>query len=209
VSRLFLWYALTIVIAFISNTIMVDFKFSIIAFFYSIVSDGFLFFIVILRVSRFKIFKMKYFTVKPQFPFYITRNEDEDFIFPFLNLPIKIRGENFHEYLLTRYLNRKIMLHPVNVKRSLIGKAQEATITDKYLLFDDVIVYLVSIPDVATKPNSVFLLKPKTIGTTSIEDEYPIEGLFEVELQDDLKELHGINFKKLKFLEWVYLKPLI
>lgn len=208
VSRLFFWYGLTLIIAFVNNLIMIDLKFSIITFFYSIISDGFLFFIVILRVSRFKIFKLKYFTVKPQFPFYITRNDDEDFIFPFLNLPIKIRGENFQEYLLTKYLNCPIKLYPINIKKTFLGHAVEAMITDKYLLFDDVIVYVVSIPGVVVKTNTVFLLKPKTIGTILINDEYPIEGLFEVELQHELKDLHGIDFKKLKFLEWVYLKPI-
>lgn len=206
VSRLFLWYAITIVIAFINNVIVSDLKFSVITFFYSIISDGFLFFIVILRVSRFKIFKLKYFTVKPQLPFYITRNDDEDFIFPFLNLPIKIRGENFHEYLLTKYLNRPIKIFPVNVKKTFIGQPLDAVITEKYLLFDDVIVYVISIPAIEMKENTAFLLKPKTTGALLMDDEYPIEGLFLVDRH--LNGLRTINFKKLKFLEWIYLKPL-
>lgn len=207
VSRLLIWYALTLVIAFVNNALMVDMKFSIITFFYSMVSDGFVFFIVILRVSRFKILKLKYFTVKPQFPFYVTRNNDEDFVFPFLNLPIKVRGENYLEYLLTRYLNRPVRLYPVNTKKSFLKHPVEAMITDKFLLFDDVIVYAVAVQGITAKHNSLFLLKPKTSGKVFVDDEYPIEGLYEVELQHDLEELHGIDFKKLEFIEWIYLVP--
>src|SRR6218665_70724 len=65
VSRLFVWYGLTLVIAFANNWIAADLKLALITLFSSLVSDGFLFFVVILRVSRFKIFRLKYFTVRP------------------------------------------------------------------------------------------------------------------------------------------------
>lgn len=207
VSRLLLWYSLTLIIAFANNALVMDLKFSIITFFYSLISDGFLFFIVILRVSRFKILKQKYYVVKPQFPFYITRNGDEDFVFPFFNLPIKVRGENYREYLLTRYLMRPVQLWPVNAKKSLIRHAVDAEVTEKVILFDDVIVYRVNIKELSQPDKPAFVLKPKTSGKVQVNDLFPIAGLYEVAKQNDGGELRHLDLKNFKFLEWVYLRP--
>jgi len=97
-----------------------DFRFSVITFVYSMISDGFLFFVVILGVSRFKIFKQKYFRVPLTLPFYFSKNKDEDFVFPFLNIPIKVRGENYQEHILTKYLNRTIEICPFAEKGRLL-----------------------------------------------------------------------------------------
>jgi hypothetical protein len=183
------------------------FVFSIVNFVKELLSDGFLFWIVILRVSRFKIFKMKYFTVVPALPFYFTKNGDEDIRIPFLKFPIKIRGENFQEHLLTKYLNRPIELHPVDEKQSVLKTTVKALITDKYLLFDDVIVYAVSIPEVEKDWHGIFILKPKTTGIRQMGYRYPIEGLYFVENLNEPGKLPSIELEKLKFLEWVHLKP--
>lgn len=205
VSRLFVWYGLTLLIAFANNCIVADLKLALITLLYSIISDGFLFFIVILRVSRFKIFKLKYFTVRPGLPFYITKNKDEDFTFPFFNLPIKIKGESFREYLLTRYLNRKVMLHPLEEAGSFLKDTQEAMISDKHLLFDDVVVYSVSIPAVTLRKNTLLLLKPETVGRNNVGGLYPLAGLYELELPPGFTELKEMHYSSLKFLERVYL----
>jgi RsiW-degrading membrane proteinase PrsW (M82 family) len=205
-TRLFAWYALTLVIAFVNNLIVMDLKFSFITLVYSLISDGFLFFVVILRVSRFKIFKFKYFKVKLAFPFYVTKNQDEDFIFPFIGVPIKIRGENYQEHLLTKYLGRKIELNPMDYQASFLNEPLEATITNKLLLFDDVIVYTIAVPGIAIKSGMVLLLKPRTSGETMVNNHFPVVGLFEVAVPAGYAELPEINYKKLVFLEWVYLK---
>lgn len=204
VTRLFLWYGLTLAIAFTNNWIVADLKLAAITLFSSLISDGFLFFIVILRVSRFKILKLRYFTVMPGLPFYITKNKDEDFTFPFLKLPIKIKGESFREYILTRYLNRKLMLHPLHETGSFLKGTQEAVIKDKHLLFDDVVVYSVSIPALALRENTLLLLKPDT-GGGSVRGLYPIVGLYELELPPGFTELREMHYSSLTFLEKVYL----
>ena len=206
VFRLFSWYLLTVLIAFINNWMVAGFRFSLINFAQGLLSDGFLFWIVILRVSRFKIFKMKYFRVVPALPFYLTKNNDEDLRIPVLNLRIKIRGENFQEHLLTKYLNRKIELHPVNEKNSFIKTTVSAIITDKYLLFDNVIVYTVLI-DGIKNGHGLFVLKPKMGGLKQIGYRYPVEGLYLADVISEPGELALIDHDKLKFLEWVYLKP--
>lgn len=204
VYRLMYWYGLTLIIAFVNNAVIASVKFSVITLFYGLLSDGFLFWIVILRVSRFKIYKMKYFTVSPVLPFYVTRNNDEDFRIPFLNLPIKIRGENFQEHLLTKYLHQEVQLAPVNANRSFIKQTLSAFIEEKYLLHDDVIVYAVSLRNIETDPNTMYLLKPKMTGIKQRGFQYPIQGLYSVKVHPD--QLIDIDPKKLKFIEWVYLK---
>ncbi|WP_317896910.1 PrsW family intramembrane metalloprotease [Aurantibacillus circumpalustris] len=204
VFRLFYWYFLTLVIAFTNNYVMTGLNTSIITFLKGLFSDGILFWIVILRVSRFKIFKMKYFKVTPALPFYITKNNDEDFLIPILNIGIKIRGENFREHLLTKFLQRKIELHPVNEKNNLIKKTVNAIITDKKLLHDDVIVYPVSIEGFSN--TNLYVLKPKTSGIKEIGNRYPIEGLYSIEGLSETQKLELINHNKLKFVEWIYLK---
>jgi RsiW-degrading membrane proteinase PrsW (M82 family) len=206
VYRLFYWYLLTVIIAFVNNTIIVSFRFSVITFIYGLLSDGFLFWVVILRVSRFKIFKKKYFTIYPQLPFYITKNGDEDLRIPLVDLPLKVRGENFKEHLLTKYLDRKVSLYPVNEKRSFIKEPTEATITNKHLLFDDVIVYSVSLNGFRPEKDILYLLKPKMRGIGQIGHLYPIEGLYAAQVDDYKDKLPLIDHKKLKFIEWVYLK---
>jgi RsiW-degrading membrane proteinase PrsW (M82 family) len=203
VSRLFLWYGLTLVIAFVNNWIAADLKLAGITLFSSLVSDGFLFFVVILRVSRFKIFRLKYFTVMPGLPFYITKNSDEDFVFPFLNLPIKIKGESFREYLPTRFLNRSLTLVPVVTETNFLQGPQTATIIDKHLLFDDVVVYSVTIPGLAVKPNTVLVLKPET---RRLSGQYPTAGLYELEIPPGFTELKELHYKSLKLLDRVYLE---
>ncbi len=205
--RLFVWYLVTILIAFVNNWIVMDFRFSVITLVYSIISDGFLFFIVIMRVSRFKIFKLKYFKVQLALPFYVTKNEDEDFIFPFIGVPIKIRGENYQEHLLTKYIGRKIELNPMDYQHTFIKEPVEATITDKLLLFDDVVVYSIVVPGLPLSAGSIYLLKPKTSGETRVDNHFPVEGLFEVAVNTS-GELNPIDYKKMKFIEWVFIKTL-
>ncbi len=204
VTRLFTWYVLTLLIAFINNALLANLRFSFITLFYGLVSDGFLFFIVILRVSRFKIFHLKYFTIRPEFPFYITRNKDEDFVFPFINVPLKIRGESHQEYFLTRYLNRRVELYPVDKSKSFLNGPKQATITGKLLLHDDVVVYTVTVD--AVPLGTAFVLKPKTSGRSLVDGQYPIEGLCKATLPE--AGLEGLTYKNLELVEWVYVKPL-
>jgi RsiW-degrading membrane proteinase PrsW (M82 family) len=207
VFRLFYWYLLTVLIAVVNNVLVAGFRFSALDFAEGILSDGFLFWIVILRVSRFKIFKMKYFRVELALPFYFTRNGDEDIRIPFINLPLKIRGENVQEHLLTKYLYRKIELYPVDASKSLIKQPTEAVITGKFLLFDDVIVYGVTIGEIAPEAGRQLVLKPRMRSIGQLDYRYPIEGLYSLPEEGKPGQLSLINCQALHFIEWVYLKP--
>ncbi|MBA2612259.1 MAG: PrsW family intramembrane metalloprotease [Bacteroidetes bacterium] len=202
--RLLFWYSLTIVITFVNNIIVSDLRTSVSKFFFALFSDGFLFWVVMLRVSRFKIYKQKYFNLKIQFPFYITKNKDEDLKIPFLNIRIKVRGENYMEHIPTKYIDKSIIVCPVNSTTSFLNIPVNATITNKYLLFDDVVVYSVVFNHIGIGENNLFLLKPKTRGRTEIDGIYPVEGLYKV--NNEVVDLSKVDIKSLKLLEWVYLK---
>jgi RsiW-degrading membrane proteinase PrsW (M82 family) len=202
--RLLFWYSLTIVITFVNNLIVSDIKTSFSHFFFGLLSDGFLFWVVMLRASRFKIYKLKYFNLKIEFPFYITKNNDEDFKVPFLNIPIKVRGENYREHIPTKYIDKNIVVCPVNDKKSYLNIPVNATITNKYLLFDDVVVYSVAFNNIGQGSNNLYLLKPKTRGITEVDGLYPIEALYKV--NNEVVDLSKVDFKSLKRLEWVYIK---
>jgi len=205
--RLLFWYALTIAISFTNNIIVSDLRTAVSNFCFALLSDGFLFWVVMLRASRFKIYKKKYFDVKIQFPFYITKNGDEDLRIPYLKIPLKVRGENYHEHIPTKYIDKNILLCPVNPKSSYLKTPVDAIITDKHLLFDDVVVYLAKLKENDANEQSLFLLKPKTRGRTEINGQFPVEGLYKLDkFENEIIDLSKVDFKKLKLLEWVYLK---
>lgn len=202
--RLLFWYVLTLVITFVNNIIVSNLKISILNLISALFADGLLFWVVMLRVSRFKIYKQKYFNLKIEFPFYITKNGDEDFRLPGLNFPIKVRGENHMEHIPTKYIDKNIIVCPVNIKKSFLKKNVTATITNKYLLYDDVVVYSILFDKMELDNSNIFLIKPKTHGKTEIEERYPIEGLYLV--NNEIVDLSKVDIKSLRLLEWVYLK---
>ena len=202
--RLLFWYSITILITFLNNLFVSNIKDSILHFLFALASDGFLFLVVMLRASRFKIYRKKYFEVRIELPFYFTKNNDEDFFIPLLNIPIKIRGENQMEHIPTKFLNKKIVLTPLSLNKRFLMKSVDAKITDKFLLFDDVVVYSVIIDDLSYQNENSFLLKPKTRGLTEIDEKYPIEGLYRI--NKNVTDLSKTDVKSLQLLEWVCVK---
>lgn len=194
--RLLFWYMATLAFAIIYNMALFDSKHALNYFFESLRSDGLLLFIVILRASRFRIFHNKYFDVKIELPFYITRNKDEDFKLFYL-IPIKIRGESSYEYKLTTYLHKKIELFKT-VKEP--QQPLEVNLSDKILLKDDIIVYK------AKTDVEEFYLKPKTNGETETEENHPISGLYKLKSPKKLSDTDTLSFNDLLFVDWVYIK---
>ncbi len=197
--RLLFWYLTTLIFTLIYNMIVFNPQRALSFFSNSLVNDGLLLFIVILRASRFRIFKQKYFKIKIELPFYHTKNNDEDFKFLWF-IPIKIRGEGISEYKLTTFLNKIIELHPLNTNTSVIRHPVKVNLIDKLILKDDVVVYK------AMHDKETYYIKPKTNGETETEDDYPISGLFVLKSDKITENLSEISYKDLFFLEWVYTK---
>jgi RsiW-degrading membrane proteinase PrsW (M82 family) len=206
VYRLLFWYGLTLAIAFINNCFASDVKFAIITTAVSLASDGFLFFIVILRVSRFRILELDYKTIKIELPLYITKNNDEDFKIPFLNIPLKVRGENFAEHLLTKSMNKKIELYATDNEEKKTGQVIAAFVRKKMALKDDLVFYLIE-PEGTVDATDIYLLKPKRGSYREAHHNYPVEGLYRLEKQAFQLDQPYFEFKDLHFEGWYYLKP--
>ena len=196
--RLILWYFFTMVIGIAYITYVDSFKAALLNTSFHLIGDGFLFVIVILRASRFKIYKNYYQKITIKLPFYITKNQDEDFRL-FGSLALKIRGENAYEYFLTSKIGQKIELFPINVKKSFIHKPETAIVCDKLFLKGDTTVYVILFEK---NQNEYFFLKPKTRDKTTIDNNYPIHQL----LQDTETAKGSKKLSELRFLEWVFLK---
>ncbi len=197
--RLLFWYLTTMIFTLIYNMIVFTPRHALSYFYNSLLTDGLLLFIVILRASRFMIFKEKYFNVNIELPFHYTKNNDEDFKLLWA-LPIKIRGEGASEYKLTTFLNKSIELIPLNPDISPLKEPLTVHLTDKLLLKDDVIVYK------ASYNNNDYYIKPKTNGDTETDDGYPISGLFTLKAGKTFENPGEISYKDLFFVEWVYTK---
>jgi len=197
--RLLFWYISTLIFTFIYNIIVFSFDRAINYLIHSLSNDGLLLLVVIMRASRFRIFSKKYFEIFIQLPFYITKNQDEDFRFLYL-LPIKIRGESPYEYKLTTYINKEVELNALKEVENKHNIPLKVNIIDKILLKDGIILYK------AISNNKPYYLKPKTQGETETEDDFPVSGLYELIDNENLLNPEEIRLKDFRFLEWIYIK---
>jgi RsiW-degrading membrane proteinase PrsW (M82 family) len=197
--RLLLWYFFTMLIGIFYKTYTNGFIFALSDSFTAVFSNGFLFILVILRVSRFKIYKNYYQALTVKLPFYLTKNNDEDLALS-RKWGIKIRGENAHEYFLTAKIGLMIDISPIDPRKSFLHKTVTVKVSDKLFFDGDTTVYLVEFTD--ERMNNRFYLKPKTWGKTKVDEVYPINEL----LHDDTPESFPTSLSELKFLEWVYVK---
>ncbi|MBK7669067.1 MAG: PrsW family intramembrane metalloprotease [Sphingobacteriaceae bacterium] len=197
--RLLFWYLATMIFTIIYNMIVFTPQRALSYFYHSLVSDGLLLFIVILRASRFRIFQQRYFDVKIELPFYLTKNNDEDFKLLWF-IPIKIRGEGVFEYKLTTFLNKTVEIFPLNETNSTLKEPIIVRLNEKLLLKDEVVVYQ------AQHNNQTYYIKPKTNGETETDDDFPISGLFTLKTGINHENPSEISYKDLFFLEWVYTK---
>lgn len=195
--RLVYWYFLTMLIGLVYKTYEVDIEFAVTSSFFNIFSHGFLFLIVIMRASRFKIYKNYYQKITIQLPFYFTKNGDEDFNF-FGFIKLKVRGENSYEHYLTSKMNKQVEIYPINVKKSFIHSPKTALVEDKLFVDGDTTIYRLRM----VHNNSIVFLKPKTSSKVLIDNAYPINSLLTINKESiSLKRLSDFTPR-----EWVFVK---
>jgi hypothetical protein len=182
-----------------------DFEYAFINTLKNTINEGILLTIVLLRTSRLKINKRKYFPLKIQSPIYYTKNNDEDFVL--FGIPLKIRGENKHEFRFLEFMGEEIMIFPVKKKQSIFSENKRARLLKKYFMKNDVVIYLLQVYDDDETQQQIFLLKPKTHGVTLINNLYPVGELMRYENPTVFQQNHlSLSFKQLKSIEYVYLK---
>ncbi len=201
------WYAILLLIEFSYSYYYKDMAFALKDLLQNILKEGVLISIVLMRISRLKINKRKYFPLKIQIPIYFTRNDDEDF--KLLGIPIKIRGENKREFRFLEYMGREITIFPVAKTNKLITKKETARLLKKYFLKNDVVTYLIEIYFEDKKAHEIYLLKPYThaIRSLNAHDDLPVGTLMRYEDPAAFhKEHEALPLKSLTKLEMVYLR---
>jgi hypothetical protein len=184
-------------IGLVYKTYEVDIEFAVTSSLFNIFSHGFLFLIVIMRASRFKIYKNYYQKITIQLPFYFTKNGDEDFNF-FGFIKLKVRGENSYEHYLTSKMNKQVEIYPINVKKSFIHSPKTALVEDKLFVDGDTTIYRLRM----VHNNSIVFLKPKTSSKVLIDNAYPINSLLTINKESiSLKRLSDFTPR-----EWVFVK---
>lgn len=199
------WYIGLLLIEFFYVWYHKKLDIAILDLFKNIFKEGILLIIVALRVSRLKISKRKYFIIKPQFPIYYTKNNDED-INLFGVLPLKVRGENEKEFRLFKYMGKDLVFVPVNPNKSSIQNKRKGRLLKKYFLKNDVVSYLIEFYEDDTHPKEVFILKPKTRGTTFFQGEFPIVTIAKYNLTSLAANYNLPSYKDFNFIENVYIK---
>lgn len=200
------WYLILLGIEFSYALYYKDLDFALTDVIKNILKEGVLISIVLLRISRLKINKRKYFPIKIQIPIYITRNDDEDF--RLLGIPLKIRGENKREFRFLEYMGKDIHVIPVTADNTLITKEHKARLLKKYFLKNDVVAYLIEISNMHGDTKAIYLLKPITHYNKSIDETYPAATLMQYEDPALFQREHEtLPLKALKALELVYIKP--
>ncbi|MBX7095752.1 MAG: PrsW family intramembrane metalloprotease [Flavobacteriales bacterium] len=134
---------------------------------------GIVAFIVVIRISRFKLVPGRWIPVRIRLPFKI--NNDE-----FGGLRLQVRGESFNEIHINQYLGKEVLLCAANPFKTKLGKPLEAYIDDKLFLLYDTTYFQARLKEpipFSEYENQVILLKPKTGGITSFRNNEPIAYL--------------------------------
>jgi RsiW-degrading membrane proteinase PrsW (M82 family) len=202
ISILF-WYAVLLTIEFSYGFYYKGLLFAAKDLVQNILKEGVLITIVLLRISRLKISKRKYFPVKIQIPIYYSKNDDEDF--RLFGIPIKIRGENRREFRFLEYMGKDVYIHPVSKENTLITETHRARLLKKYFLKNDVVIYLIEIANETDTHKDIYLLKPLTRHIKNIDESYPVGMLMEYKDPADFQREHeAMPYKKLKSIEKIY-----
>lgn len=198
--RLIAWYFLTVVVGTIYKSLKFGFGQAIETSLDDFIAHGFLFIVVIMRASRFRIYRNLYQKVTVKLPFYLTKNGDEDFrIFHFL--AVKIRGENPREYYLTKKIGQKIEVIPLSKKRGMLRQSEEAQLIDKLFIDKSTTIYKIRFQS-SELAEKTYYLKPKTSGKVLFDNQHPVASLHSTNKSENL-----INkLKDLPFIEWTYVK---
>ncbi len=199
------WYGSLVLLEFIYAWYYKDLFFALKDVFKNTLNEGVLLTIMILRISRLKINKRKYFPIKIQSPIYYTLNNDEDYNF-FGIFPLKIRGENEYEFRFIRYMGKEIIICPLDKNTSILKTDRKARLLKKYFLKNDVVTYLVEIYNDNHTDKQVYLLKPKTTPSHLIDGDFPLATLMYYDNPTVFQKTHEtLSYKDLKPVEEVYM----
>lgn len=171
---------------------------------FNLMTVGFILVITITRLSRFKLIKDRWNTIKLEMPMtYESRQGlpgDSKYI-------MKIRGESYNEVHINAYYNNFCILSPVSRHYNYLDEPKIAFIEEKLFLKNDETFYLLKVfNDFENNLYFKILIKPKTTGNNMSALKHPIVALLEFEDNQDLSD-NNLSLSDFSFMEWAYIKP--
>jgi len=206
-KRLLLYYGLVLLIEFVILCIQYDFAYAMWDFISSLVTIGFIIMIACLRLSRFKLIKDRWFSLRYEMPFSLKPRKDaistRTSLFSF-----SVKGETHNEVVISRYFNEYFLLNPFNRKKTYLKNRRYAYLEEKLFLEKDDAYFLARVyTDPETGEYEELLLRSKVTGNNLIKGEFPMVAVLKV---DHLEDIYDPNLTKkdFKFLEWGVVHPL-
>jgi len=105
-----------------------------------------------------------------------------------------IGGKAYQEIVLSKFLNKKVILAPISKRRGYFKKKIQVTVNDRFDLKGQQLAYSIQFDE--DIEGVTHLLIAKQSGDKWVNDKYPIYGLYKYEHTD-------IEFSKGVFIEWM------
>lgn len=204
VKRMLTYYGLVFGAELLLNIFNHDFYTAFDFFRFSIFTSGAVVLITVLRMSRFQLMQNEWQKLKLEFPFRLNLHRNPDFV----PLPaVIVKGESYNEASISKFFERYFELHPVSQRRSYINRPRTATICEKMYPQDHQAIFRIRLyMQGSSGEHKDLIIRPKVRGTMLAQKKYIIVGLYR---SDKTESFHRKALQKgdLKFLEWVYIKP--
>lgn len=202
----------------------------------SLLTVGFAFGIIALRLSRFKLIEGRWEALSFELPFSFQRKYVKNpyaeygalnpystgkgkprmptnvnsFNSGFTDRSIKVKGDSYNEALINRFYDEEVRVYPISKRRGPIDHEERGHVREKYYFKGDVLFYLLELYKGKEKEElRSYLIAPKKKGKIKVDGEFPIAGLYECDAIDSLDEMNTekVHPSAARLIEWVYLKP--
>ena len=200
-QRLFIYYGILFLAEYGFIHYELGFKQAFDFFRANLILIGTVVIVTVLRLSRFRLIKGRWFPLKIEFPFKFTRSEPKSFF------TVVIKGNAFNLTYFHKYYEEYMILRPLSKKVQILDSEYKAFMEKKLFFQNDEAFFLVRVYNLGNEESySKYFLKPKKKGTIYVEDKYPIAALMTA-VDSTLADYNNIRKNELKFLEWVLLVP--
>ncbi len=204
-KRLLSYYGIVFLIQFILLMFFENLTYALINLLGSIYVSGFIAVVSCVRLSRFKLIKDRWGSLKIELPFTFSRGSP--YGMKSARFRLSVKGESFNEAYLCIYYEEFFILNPLSQRNTQIGNPRLTFIEKKIFLKNDESFYVAKVfRDGESGHHELMLLKPKISGITRVNKIYPIVAILEVGNILDLENANATN-KNFQFKEWGFIKP--
>lgn len=204
--QLYLYYGIVFIAQFIFMGIEFDFSYALSAVFITIITSGFVAFVSVVRLTRFKLIKGHWANIKLEFPFFIKFTDGSNFsgasVSHVVRPVLRVRGHAYNEIFLNKYYQEYFRLKPLNPRYSYLKKTRKAYIKEKFYYNNDQILYLVKLfyGDNNEKETEI-IITPKIKGKLLTTKYKAIVGIYVYKGKGEF-DITNVDKKTLGFQEW-------